>query len=285
MTGPLAAGTIVPAESTIQIGNHVTGTIFGLTVNLDTIWSTAIAGAIVIGLGFWMRSKVNSEVPSKIQIFWESIIKEVTTQVEANLGKVNPFVVPLAVALFLFILFANWLELIPSGEDPKLLPAPTADINLTLAMALLVIISVWVFGIREKGAKNYFKHFIEPYPALLPLNIIEEITKSITLCLRLFGNILAGGVMIALLASLPFFALWAPTVVWKLFDMFIGAIQAFIFALLTVLYFGAASGHGDEHGEEHADQDEAQASPSLTSDADGAGQESPAREPEPAGAR
>ncbi len=250
--------SIVQAETSIEIGNHTTAQFLGMTVNLDTVWTTAISGLIVIGLGLWLRSKVSSGVPSKIQIFWEAIVKEVTTQVEANLGRVHPFVVPLAISLFLFILFSNWLELIPSGEHPKILPAPTADINTTLSLALLVIVGVWTYGIREKGAKNYFKHFVEPYPALLPLNILEEITKPFTLALRLFGNIFAGGIMIALIGLLPIYTLWAPSVIWKLFDMFIGAIQAFIFALLTVLYFGAAGGsHGEEHDEVDHSKDRA----------------------------
>ena len=253
-------GSIVKTETSIEIGNHVTGSFLGMTVNLDTVWTTLIAGGIVVGLGLWMRSKVSSRVPSKVQIMWEAVVKEVTTQVEGNLGRVHPFVVPLAVALFLFILMANWIELIPSGEHPKLLPSPTSDINLTLSMALLVIVGVWTFGIREKGAKNYFKHFVEPYPALLPLNILEEITKPFTLALRLFGNIFASGIMIALIGLLPVYTIWAPDVIWKLFAMFIGAIQAFIFALLTVLYFGAAGAHDESHGESHDDdRDEAPA--------------------------
>src|SRR5664279_3285582 len=163
------------------------------------------------------------------------IRNEVTTQVEGNLGRVNPFVVPLAVALFLFILVANWLEVIPSGEHPKILPSPTADINLTLSMAIFVIFGVWIFGVRERGLKNYLKHFVEPYPALLPLNILEELTKPFTLALRLFGNIFASGIMIALIGLLPVYTIWFPELIWKLFAMFIGVIQAFIFALLTVL--------------------------------------------------
>jgi F-type H+-transporting ATPase subunit a len=271
MSGAIAAGAMVQADTNIEIGNHVTGTIFGMTVNLDTIWSTVIAGGIVIALGFWVRSKVTSGVPSRVQIAWEAIVNQVTTQVEANLGRVNPFVVPLAVALFTFILISNWLELIPSGESPKLLPAPTADINLTLSMALLVIVGVWVYGIREKGVKNYFKHFVEPYPALLPLTILEELTKPFTLALRLFGNIFAGGIMIALIGLLPLYTLWAPNIIWKLFDMFIGAIQAFIFALLTILYFGAAAPHDESHEEGHDEGHEETAEPEED------------REPEPAG--
>jgi F-type H+-transporting ATPase subunit a len=115
-----------------------------------------------------------------------------------------------------------------------------------------VILGVWTYGIREKGVKGYFKHFVEPFPILLPLNIIEELVKPVTLALRLFGNIFAGGIMIALIGLLPIYVFWAPGILWKLFDMFIGGVQAFIFALLTILYFGmAGAGHGDDHDDDH----------------------------------
>ncbi len=234
----------------IEIGNHITVTVAGMTLNIDTIWSTVVAGAIVVGLGLWMRSKVTSGTPSKVQLMWEGVVNEVTKQVEDNLGRVHPFVVPLAVALFFFILISNWLEMIPSGDYLK---APTADVNLVYAMALLVIVGVHVFGIRERGWKGYLKHYAQPNLALLPLNIIEEIVKPFTLALRLFGNIFAGGIMIALIAFLlPLYTVWGADVIWKLFDMFIGAIQAFIFALLTVLYFGMMSSHDDEHATSEA---------------------------------
>jgi F-type H+-transporting ATPase subunit a len=252
MTGSMVTGSMVKADTSIEIGHHVTGSFLGLTVNLDTIWATAIAGGIVIGLGLWMRSKITSGVPSKVQIFWETLVGYVNEQVEANLGRVHPFVAPLAIALFIFILLSNWLEVIPSGEKPKLLPSPTADINLTLAMATLVIVGVWVNGIRQRGAKKFFKHFAEPMPALVLLNVIEEIMKPFVLALRLFGNIFASGIMIALIALMPVYILWAPTVLWKLFAMFIGVIQAFIFALLTVLYFAMAEGHEDNGEEDEA---------------------------------
>lgn len=241
--------TLVPvAESDIQIGHHVTVELFGLTFNADTIWSTAVAGVIVILLAFWLRAKITSGVPTKIQVIWEALIGWVTRQVEASLGHVHPFVVPLAVALFAFILIANWLEIIPSGEDPHYLPAPTADVNLTYALAFLVIIGVHVMGIRRRGLKAYVKHLFEPYPILFPINLIEEIVKPFTLALRLFGNMFAGGLMIALIGLMPLYLLpFGWNAGWKLFDMFIGVIQAFIFALLTIIYFGVA---GETHEEE-----------------------------------
>ena len=254
MIGPLV-GLVRTSGTNIEIGKHVERHFLGMTFNMDTIWTTFIAGGIVLALGFWARSKLTKpevdHVPSKIQLVWETVVNEVNTQVEANLGRVHPFVAPLAISLFFFILIANWLELIPSEPNKHfhLLPSPTSDTNLTYAMALLVMVAVWTYGVRQKGLKGYLKHFLEPFPVLLPLNILEELTKPITLALRLFGNIFAGGIMLALIGLIPFYALWLPNIAWKAFDMFIGAIQAFIFALLTILYFGMAGAGHDEHDE------------------------------------
>ena len=277
-----ALPAILPAEVEIHPGEHPEGHFLGMTWNLDTIWVTVVAGLIVILLGFWARSqltkKTDDHVPTKIQLVWETIVKEVTTQVEENLGRVHPYVVPLAVALFFFILIANWIEVVPTEPNKHihLLPSPTADTNLTYAMGIIAMVSVWVYGIRKKGVKAYFKHYLEPYPILLPLELLQDLLKPITLALRLFGNIFAGGIMIALIGSLVslapghiplggFFAVIL-SVVWKLFDtMFLGGLQAFIFALLTVLYFGMAGAEHDEH-DEHEDatsSDERAATPEL----------------------
>jgi F-type H+-transporting ATPase subunit a len=252
-----------------------------MTWNLDTIWVTVVAGLVVCLLGLWARNQLTKQtpdgVPTKLQLVWETIVTEVQTQVEANLGKINPYVVPLAVALFFFILIANWLEVIPTEPNKHihLLPSPTADTNLTYAMGFIAMISVWVYGIRVKGLKGYFKHYLEPYPILLPLEILQDLLKPITLALRLFGNIFAGGIMIALIGAL---VSWAPVhlpiggvlavvfgAVWKVFDtLFLGGLQAFIFALLTVLYFGMAGAGHDDHEESHADDsDSTEASQEL----------------------
>ena len=254
-------GLLPMEESTIEIGHHVERQFLGMTFNVDTIISTLVAGVLVLLLGFWatrsLTKKTDDHVPTKVQILWELVVGEVNKQVEDNLGKVHPYVAPLAISLFFFILFCNWLELLPTelNHDVHLLPAPTADTNLTYALAALAMVSVWVYGIRQKGLKGYLKHFTEPFPVLLPLNILEELIKPITLALRLFGNIFAGGIMLALIGLIPLYALWAPNILWKAFDAVIGVIQAFIFALLTVLYFAmAGAGHGDEHAEDHADE-------------------------------
>jgi F-type H+-transporting ATPase subunit a len=255
----LAEGGGEEGGSDIEIGHHVQREFAGMTFNIDTISSTLVAGAVVLIMGLILRSRLTKDpddgrVPSRLQLIWEAVVGEVNRQVEDNLGKVHPYVAPLAIALFFFILIANWFELIPSkpNEDsPHLLAAPTADTNLTYALAAVVIISVWTYGIRTKGFKGYFSHFLQPFPVLLPLNILEELVKPITLALRLFGNIFAGGIMLALIGLIPIWASWLPQILWKAFDMFIGGIQAFIFALLTVLYFAMAGAGHDEHEDEH----------------------------------
>ena len=117
----------------------------------------------------------------------------------------------------------------------------------------LVIIGVHVFAVKHHGIGEYLKGYLQPYPVMAPLTILEELIKPFTLALRLFGNIFAGGIMLSLITLIPVYALWAPNMLWKAFDMFIGGIQAFIFALLTVLYFAMAGAGHDDHAEHDHD--------------------------------
>jgi F-type H+-transporting ATPase subunit a len=229
----------------IPVGDHITRHIFGLTVNVDDVISTIVAGVIVIGLGLLVRARVTSGVPGKLQLAFETIVEAVQRQVEGSMGSAGASIVPLALTLFLFILVANSLEMLPTGHNPQYLPAPTGDVNFPAAMAVFVIILVHATWIRRQGLKSYLGHYFRPFPALFPINVIEEITKPITLTLRLFGNIFSGGLMLVLIADLLPAKLIAPIpildVVWKIFDgLFVGPVQAFIFALLTILYFESA---------------------------------------------
>ena len=144
-----------------------------------------------------MRRKISARKPGKLQLFFETVVDQVEKQVEDTMGvKTAPFVVPLGFTLFLFILFANWLALIPTGHHPEYAPPPASDVNLTYALALFVIGTMHVVGVRKNGLRGYYGHlFRKPY-ALVPLNLIEEIIKPITLALRLFGNIFAGVIML-----------------------------------------------------------------------------------------
>ena len=226
------------ASGEINVGTHPRVSILGLGVNSDTVLSTVVAGAILIGLGLYMRSQITAGVPGKLQVGFEGLVGYVENLVETAMGiKSAPFVVPLATTLFSFILIANWVEIVPTQER---LPSPTSDINLTAAMAVLVLGWVHLTGIRKKGLGGYVKSFLGAPRWLIPFRAIEEVAKPLSLALRLFGNLFAGGLMIALIGLLPSSVLWLPTVVWKLFDMFIGVIQALIFSLLTIVYISFA---------------------------------------------
>src|ERR1700738_480808 len=129
--------TILAAESGIEVGHHETANWFGLTVNTDTVLATAIAAVIVLGLAFFLRAKVTSTgVPNGVQLFWEAITVQLRDQIEAAIGmKIAPFVLPLAVTLFVFILVANWLSVLPvqysraTGGTHELFAPPASDIN------------------------------------------------------------------------------------------------------------------------------------------------------------
>ena len=226
----------------VKVGEHHEWHLFGVTLNADTIVATLIAGAIIVLLGLLLRRSISAREPGRLQLFFEAIVQQVERQVEDTMGiRTAPFVVPLAMGLFLFILIANWLALIPSPGDPEYLIPPASDVNLTYALALFVIVLMHVSGVRKKGLRGYYGHLFRKPRLLIPINIIEELAKPLTLALRLFGNIFSGVIMVSLIALFPAYILWAPNVLWKLFDAFIGLIQAFIFALLTIIYFVSLS--------------------------------------------
>ena len=234
------------ADSQIEVGEHTKSQWFGLTVDTDTVLSTAIAAVIVIALAFFLRSKVTSRgVPNGVQLFFEAITIQMRNQIESTIGlRIAPFVLPLAVTVFVFILISNWLSVLPlqytdkAGKNTDLLKPAAADINYVLALALFVFVCYHVAGIWRRGILGHPWKVLKGHVAVLaPINIVEEIAKPISLSLRLFGNIFAGGIMVALIAMFPPYILWAPNAIWKAFDLFVGFIQAFIFALLTILYF------------------------------------------------
>ncbi len=235
----------VLAEGAIHVGHHEEVHWLGLTFNLDTIIGTLIAGLIVCGLGYYMARRATKGRPSGLQVAFEALTAWVQGQVREGMGVRTPRgVVGFCVTVFAFILCCNWLAALPSEHW---IPPPTADVNLVYPLALLVIVWVNVAGIRAKGAKAYFGHFTQPYAFLAPIEFITQyVARPASLALRLFGNIFAGGIMVAVIALMPAYILWLPNAVWKLFDMFIGLIQALIFTLLTLIYFSEAVGSEDE---------------------------------------
>ena len=234
----------------IPVGDHVKRTIGGQSFDLDTIWTTLVACLAVVGLGLYVRGKVTASAPNKVQLGWEVIVGWVSDQVEVGLGKRYRHVVPLAVTIFVLVLACNWVEIFPGlYHNTDYLPSPTADVNLTYALGATVFVMTNGASIRAKGFGGYVKSFFAKPRWLAPIRMLEELMKPVTLSLRLFGNLFSGGIMIALLLAIPIYFFPATivfSVAWKAFDMFIGVIQAFIFALLTILYYQfavATEGH------------------------------------------
>lgn len=240
------AETVLAAE-TIEVGVHWKWNIFGLTLHGDTILATLVAAGIVVGLGFWVRARVTAGVPNGPQLFFEGVTKFLRDQIETSIGvRVAPFLVPLSIALFVFILACNWLVILPLHH---FLPPPTADVNLCYALALMVFIWRQIAGGRRHGgAGRQFLHIVKGHePKLAFMWIIEELSSVVSHSLRLFGNIFGGGVMLSLFGLIPAYIMWLPTAGWKLFDLFIGAVQAFIFAFLTIVYFSQSMEDRDAH--------------------------------------
>jgi F-type H+-transporting ATPase subunit a len=241
----MSTAGVLAAEGGINPGEHWTVEVAGLTLNMDTILATVIAMGIVIGLGFYMVNGVTKGKPTKLQLAFEALASWVRGQVRDGLGLQAPSgLIGFAFTTFSFILIANWLAALPSEH---VLPPPTSDVNLVYAMTIVVFIWLNVWAIR-KSPKAFVKHIAEPYAFLAPIEVITLFfARPLSLALRLFGNIFAGGIMVSVIALLPVYILWLPNAGWKLFDMFIGGIQALIFTLLTIIYFSDYA-----HDEEHA---------------------------------
>lgn len=239
----------------IQIGDQPTFRLFGLTFDTYIIVSTLVVAAFMIFLIVMLRRSATSGAPGKLQMFFEYVVDQVRELTSSVIGPEGEKYVPLGVLLFTFILACNWIEFIPTqlqvGVSPELLPAPTSDINLPLAMALSVFVLCQAVAFRHRGFGGYFRHYTKPFAALGPINVIEEITRPITLTLRLFGNIFAGSLLLVVIAVVgnqlvgsigSGVLVFGAGIIWKVFDgLFIGAIQALIFSLLTIVYLGMAS--------------------------------------------
>ncbi len=243
------------AEAQIEVGHHQEVEWLGMTWNLDTIIASGLAALIVIALAFFVKAKITSGKPNSVQLYFEVLTVQMRGQIEGAIGmKIAGFVLPLAVTLFTYILIANWFSVLPvqyaneEGISSEALKVAASDVNFVYALALFVFVWYQVAGMQRRGPLRHLKQTVKGHVAFLaPINIIEEIAKPVSLSLRLFGNMFAGGIMVALIALFPAWILWAPNAIWKSFDLFVGLIQAFIFALLTILYFSQSMELEDEH--------------------------------------
>ena len=221
-----------------EIGVHEVVRWAGMTFNWETLCMTWLTMAIVLIIAF-LAVRNLSLVPRGWQNVIEMVVEGLQAQMKGTMGKGGMFLAPFIISLFMFLLVSNWLGLIPG------MASPTNDLNTTLGLALLVIVMVHVLGVARKGG-HYIGHFFKPTPIFVIINAIEEIAKPITLSFRLFGNILAGEILIIILLKLMPIWMPVPSVIWLAFSIFIGAVQAFIFTMLSMAYFANAVKEDEE---------------------------------------
>ncbi len=198
----------------------------GLTFNIETLYMTWVTMALVIFVAILATRRL-SIIPSGWQNLLEVAVVALLNQIESTMGPKGRKLAPIIITLFLFLLLGNWLGLVPGFSSP------TSDLNTTLGLALMVLALVHIMGAWNHGLFKHLKHFIQPTFLFLPINIIEEISKPITLSFRLFGNILAGEILIIILSKLVPYII--PTA-WLAFSVFVGLVQAAIFTILSMSY-------------------------------------------------
>lgn len=211
-----------------EIGVREVAHVAGFSFNVETLYMTWVTMAIILVIGF-LATRSLKLVPTGWQNAIEMVVTALHGQIDATMGERGRMLAPMIITLFLFLLVSNWLGLVPTFVSP------TNDLNTTLGLALMVIVMVHVLGIHFKGM-GYIKHFFQPVPVFVIINAIEEVAKPITLAFRLFGNILAGEILITILLLLMPVWMPVPSVIWLAFSIFVGGVQAFIFTMLSMAY-------------------------------------------------
>lgn len=228
--------------------------LLGLGFNLSTILMSIIAAIIVFIIAIVATRNLQLK-PTGMQNFIEWVFDFVKGMINSTMDwKTGGRFLTLGVTLLMYIFIANVLGLpfaIVLGDNELWWTSPTADPTLALTMAILVVVLSHYYGIKMKGLSGYGKGFVSPMWWMFPLKIIEEFANTLTLGLRLYGNMFAGGVLMALLAAMMAGSFVGaiggaiPMLAWQAFSLFIGAIQAFIFVMLTMVYL--ANKVADDH--------------------------------------
>jgi F-type H+-transporting ATPase subunit a len=189
----------------------------------------------LLGLGGWVATRSLSLRPSALQTIVEMIVGIIEDQIQTTMRVAPAPYVPMIGTLFLFILAANWCSLIP-GVEP-----PTAHIETDAALGLIVFFAILYFGVRARGLVGYLKTFAEPTFIMIPLNIVETFTRTFSLIVRLFGNVMSGVFVVGIVLSLA--GLLVPIPLMAL-DLLTGAVQAYIFTVLAMVFIGSALNEG-----------------------------------------
>jgi len=196
---------------------------------------------LIIGLFAYLATRKMERVPRGLQNAFEAVVQWTFDFFGQMLGEsVAKKWAPLLSTFFLFILVCNYSGLIPGASYISGFKPPTSDWNITATLAIIVFFSVQIAGFREHKM-HYFSHFVKPMPFLLPLNIIEEVARPLSLTLRLFGNIFGEEMIIGFLLMMAPFLIPMPMMALGLLT---GLIQAIVFTILASSYIGAATGEG-----------------------------------------
>lgn len=216
-----------------------------LDFNLSNVVMVIVTTLIVLILTILGARKLQMR-PKGVQNVMEWILEFVRGLISDSMDwKMAKVFLPLGLALITYILTANLLGVVTMVSVGNTLwwKSPTSDPGITLSLAVFVILLSHYYGIKVKGTKKYLKSYFQPFPVFLPINLIEEFANTLTLGLRLFGNIYAGEVLLGLLVSLMmhtnalgFVGGAIPMLAWQGFSIFIGGIQAYIFTMLTMVY-------------------------------------------------
>lgn len=211
--------------------NIVVFELWGFAFN-STIVNTWIIMVLLTGTSMLITRNLRPDVPpNRWRTTLEVIVLGIQGQIEEVSRNSSKYLLYFSGTLFIFIVTSNLLMVIP-GFDP-----PTASLSTTAALALSVLVAVPMFGISSRGLGGYLRTYLEPSVVMLPFNIISEITRGVSLAIRLYGNVMSGAVIAAILLGVaPFFF----PVAMEMLGLLTGLVQAYIFAILATVYISAA---------------------------------------------
>lgn len=218
----------------------------GFRLNATLVFTWLVM--LLLAGGSWL---VTRRLSTGVQLSrWQNLLEVLVVGIRDQIQQVSRQrpgrYLPFVGSLFLFIALANLLTVVPAFHPP------TGSLSTTTALALCVFVAVPLYGIAHEGVAAYLKHYAEPTVIMLPFNIMGEITRTIALAVRLYGNIMSGTVIVAILLSLtPFFF----PIVMELLGLLTGMIQAYIFAVLAMVYIASASSAGKHNGQPGDDRD------------------------------
>ena len=219
----------------------------GLSVDInETILISWIVMAILIAAALLLTRKM-TEVPRGAQIFLEAAVEFLNNFSREHFGRRAKVYGPYIGTVFLFLLVANIIPVLSplalpvfGIEPPFTIKPPARDINLTAALAVVSILLVLFGGLRARGIGGWAKNLLKPVPMMLPFNLLEYIIRPLSLCLRLFGNILGGFIIMLLIEQAMPIPAVLPVFASLYFDLFDGLIQAVVFTFLTTLFVAEA---------------------------------------------